>query len=88
MSSSSVSNSVTTMNISPDYYYEAHNFINNDNTVCNSSMLSRKAVGDIVLAEKKADFVQEHERINVNLQITKLTKHVSSFEFEEEYEEI
>ncbi len=67
---------------------QEQNEINNDNTMSNSSMLSRQAVGDIVSVEKKADFVQQHEKINVNLQITKITKHVSSFEFEEEYEEI
>lgn len=88
MSSSIASNSFTTINVSPAYYYEVHNFINNDNTVCNSSMLSRQAVEDIVSVEKKADFAQQHEKINVNLQITKITKHVSCFEFEEEYEEI
>lgn len=88
MSSSIASNSFTTMNASPAYYYEAHDYINSDNDVCNSSMLSRQAVGDIVSIEKKTDFVQPHEKINVNLQITKLTKHISSFEFEEEYEEI
>ena len=32
-----------------------------------------------------SDFVQQHDRINVNLQITKIHKHVSNFEFEEEY---
>ena len=51
-------------------------------------MLSRQAVGDIVSFEKRADFVQQHEKINVNLQITKITRHISSFEFEEEYGEI
>lgn len=47
-------------------------------------MLSRQAVGDIVSVEKKTDFVQQHEKINVNLQITKITKHISSFEFKED----
>ena len=83
MSSSFSNNSFTTLNVRPDYYYEAHNYINNDNTV-----LSRQAVGDIVSVEKKADFTQQHEKINVNLQITKITRYVSNFEFEEEYEEI
>ncbi len=88
MSSNIACNSYTTMNIRPAYYYEGQNYINNNNTVCNSSILLKQAVGDIVSVEKKADFVQQHEKINVNLQITKITKHVSSFEFEEEYEEI
>lgn len=88
MSSNIACNSYTTMNIRPAYYYEGQNYINNNNNVCNSSILLKQAVGDIVSVEKKADFVQQHEKINVNLQITKITKHVSSFEFEEEYEEI
>lgn len=88
MSSNIACNSYTTMNIRPAYYYEGQNYINNNNNVCNSSILLKQAVGDIVSVEKKADFVQQHEKLNVNLQITKITKHVSSFEFEEEYEEI
>lgn len=59
-----------------------------DYTVCNSSVFSREKAGDIVSIEKRSYFVQQHETININLQITKLTKHVSSFEFEEKYEEI
>lgn len=87
--SSSISNqSFTTMNIQPDYYYEAHNYSLAENTVCNSSTLSRQAIGDIVSIGKKTDFVQQHEKINVNLQITKISKHTSNFDFEEEFEEI
>lgn len=88
MSSSISSQSLTTMNIQPDYYYEAHNYSLVDNTVCNSSTLSKQAVGDIVSVEKKTDFVQQHEKIDVNLQITKISKHISNFDFEEEFEEI
>lgn len=88
VSSSIASQSFTTMNIRPDYYYEAYNYSSADNTVCNSSMLSKQAVGDIILVEKKADFIQEHEKINVNLQITKIVRHISNFDFDEEFEEI
>ena len=88
MSSSILSQSLTTMNIQPDYYFEAHNYSLAENTVCNSSTLSRQAIGDIVSIGKKTDFVQQHEKINVNLQITKISKHTSNFDFEEEFEEI
>lgn len=88
MSSSIASHSLTTINGQLDYYYEAHNYSLANNTVCNSSMLSRQAVGDIVSTEKKAEIVQQHEKINVNLQITKIAKHVSNFDFEEEFEAI
>ena len=40
----------------------------------------------VALAQR--DKSLSEEGINVNLQITKITKHVSSFDFEEEYEEI
>ena len=43
---------------------------------------STQVVGDIVSSEKKVDFVQLHEKINVNFQIINIIKHVSSFEFE------
>ena len=43
---------------------------------------STQVVGDIVSSEKKVDFVQLHEKINVNFQIIKIIKHISSFEFE------
>ncbi len=43
---------------------------------------STQVVGDIVSSEKKVDFVQLHEKINVNFQIIKIIKQVSSFEFE------
>ena len=88
MSSSIASQSLTTMSIRPNITYEAQNYSVVDNTVCNSSLLSRRAVGDIVSVEKKTDFIQQHEKINVNLQITKITKHISNFDFEEEFEEI
>ena len=48
----------------------------------------RNSGGDIVSFDRVSEFVQRHERISVNLQITRITKHVSSFDFEDEYEEI
>lgn len=88
MSSSIASQSLTTMNIRPDYYYEAYNYPVFDDTVCNSSLLFRQAVGDFISVDKNADSVQQHEKINVNLQITKISRHISNFDFEEEFEEI
>lgn len=38
--------------------------------------------------EKEIDFVQKHKKVKVNLQIIKITKHISNFYFDEEYEEI
>ena len=45
----------------------------------------KQAVGDIVLLDRASDFVQKHERKTVNLQISKISKHISYFEFEDEY---
>lgn len=88
MSSSIASQSLTTINIHPEYCCEAHNYSLSDNTVCNSSLLFRKTVGDFISVDKNADSVQQHEKINVNLQITKISRHISNFDFEEEFEEI
>ncbi len=88
MSSNSSDASVTSMDIKPGYFYEAPGYFIGEETVYNSSMLSKHAIGDIVLLDKASEFVQKHDRISVNLQITKITKHVSSFDFEDEYEEI
>ena len=46
-------------------------------------------MGDIVsVNEEKSAYEVKHEKLNVTLNIEKVTKHVSHFEFEEEYEEI
>ena len=87
MSSSIATQSLTTVNVQPDYY-EAHNYSSADTTICNSSLLFSKSVGDIISVDKKPDFVQQHEKINVNLHITKISKYESNFDFEEEFEEI
>ena len=83
MSSNLSDTSVTSMNIKPDFY-EAPGYFNGEETVYNSSMLSKQAIGDIVSFDRVSEFVQRHERISVNLQITRITKHVSSFEFADE----
>ncbi len=88
MSSTLPDISVTSMSIKPDYFYEASANVFGEGTVCNSSMLSEKAVGDIVSFDRVSEFMQIHDKINVNLQITRITKHVSCFDFEDEYEEI
>lgn len=88
MSSNLSDASVTSMNIKPEYFCEAPGYFNGEETVYNSSMLFKQAIGDIVSLDRVSEFVQRHDKISVNLQITKITKHVSSFDFEDEYEEI
>ncbi len=88
MTSNISSQSLATLNTKPAYYYETHNYLLTDNTACNSSTLSQHAVGDIVLPDGKSDFVQQHDKVNVKLQISRIYRHLSNFEFEEEFEEI
>ena len=89
MSSGITNQSLTTMHATPGYYFEANNYSFDDSTkICNSSILSKQSVGDIISVDRKSDFVQQHGKINVNLQIKKILKHVSFIDLEEEYEEI
>ncbi len=88
MSSNVVDSIATTMNIMPDYYYEIPEYDYGEVTVTNSSILSKQAGGDIVSSEGIATYVQKHDKMNVMLQITKIRKHISNFDFEEEYEAI
>lgn len=37
--------------------------------------------------EKEIDFIQKHKKVKVSLQITKIARHISNFDFDEEYEE-
>ena len=86
MSSNLSGHSNITLNNKP--YYETKGCFSSEETICNSSTLSKNAVGDIVSCDRVTDFVQNHDKINVTLHITKIHKHVSSFDFEDEYEEI
>ena len=79
---------IETMSVYPEYRYEASRFNCFENTVCNSSLFSSKAFGDIIVSENNNDFMQTHKKIHVNIKVQKIKKHVSSFDFEEEYEEI
>lgn len=88
MSSNLSDASITSMNIKSDFFYEAPEYFNGEETLYSSSTLSKQAVGDIVSFDRVLDFVQKHKRINVNLQITKINRHISSFDFEDEYEEL
>ena len=55
-----------------------------------SSSLGEQAGGDILINQNDIsdNYLIRHKRRSVQLQITKVSKHVSKFDFEEEYEEI
>lgn len=84
-------NSMTTC-VPADYRYEAASlFSDNIGDVCTSSELQNNVVGNIMLENENnstLDFVPKHKTENVKLNITDISKHVSRFDFEEEYEEI
>ena len=87
MSSSIFPQSLTTVNNVPFFYHE--NNMNYQTDSMDATLLSGPSMADgNLLAEKSLDVVQNHKRLAVNLKITKLTKHVSNFDFDEEYEEI
>lgn len=57
--------------------------------VCMSSCLADKTAGDIVVAVESKDLLPiRHKVKNAKLYIKEIKKHVSSFDFEDEYEEI
>ncbi len=86
---SNVTGNVTSGMYNP-YTYEAACLINdNQGEVCMSSELSKRTVGDLILNESDFyDFSASRKVATVRLHITETIKHVSNFEFEEEYEEI
>ena len=88
MSSAMGDNLLTTINSKPYNFLNVPGYVLTDEKVSNSSALSEKSVGDIVRSDTKMNFIQNHKKKSVKLEITKISKHKSFFEFEEEYEEI
>jgi len=89
MSSSFTATSNSTLNSSVSLFFESAYTYNNTGDLCSSLMQKSNQMGDILVASNlNEEFVQEHKKINVNLQITKINKHVSNFDFDDEYEEI
>ena len=90
LSSNVVGGSITS-NVTNPYFYESVSVINDESGgLCLSSNLSEQVVGDI-LADRniiEENYWVKHEKRKVQLQITNITKHVSKFDFEEDYEEI
>ena len=59
------------------------------NTIPLSSLeFKKQAIGDIVVQNDEMDCLLQHKKIPVKLKIESIIKHVSSFEFDEEFEEI
>ena len=91
LSSSNVIGGSITSNIINPYYYESVSIINDGKgELCLSSDLNEQVVGDILKDKVDAfdNYLPRREKRTVQMQITKITKHVSKFDFEEVYEEI
>lgn len=89
--SSNTGNSNMTLTTSNGYAYEAADIINdNKGEVCISTNLSNQVVGDLIAGnkEKMEDLSRSNEAKNVKIHITEVSKHISKFDFEEEYEEL
>ena len=91
LSSSVVEGSFASNIMNPQYHYESISIISDESgALCLSSNLSERVSGDILLDKNDAEenYLVKHEKVKVQLQITDIKKHVSRFDFEEEYEEI
>ena len=88
MSSSITDNLSITTNKKPINFSNSPVYVYNEQSLFNSSMLSEKAIGDIILHDNVSSVEHTQKSINVNLHITKIRKHISHFDFEEEFEEI
>lgn len=86
--------------VSPDIHSSMTSTLNNqykyggiyscsDGNLCASSVLAEKAIGDVVCDKSiESDFVLKHEKYGVQIKVNQIKKHISTFDFEEEYEEI
>ena len=71
------------------YSYEPLAIIN-DFRLCSSPKLNEYATGNILSMrnDMEENFFAQHTRQTVQLQITSISRHISKFDFDEEYEEL
>lgn len=88
--STSIHNTSLTSGMSDMYSYESAYVINdNQGAVCLSSSLSDQTTGDIILAAENNDLIPiTHNSMSAKLYIKEVKKHISRFDFEDEYEEM
>lgn len=89
--STDISGNSSTLNIINPNVFEASSLINDDiGELCLSSTLTQIVSGDIISENESMQEIDiaRTEKKQVKLQVTKVTKHVSKFDFEEEYEEL
>ncbi len=80
----------TSTNMPTSYYYDSAALLNdNSGIACISSELQNNTTGDIIKENDQiVDMYKRKEKSSVRLHITEIKKHISHFDFEEEYEEI
>lgn len=84
-------NNSLTSSISNAFAYESAVDIFNDDQgdVCISTNLSNQTVGDIISDKDEiVDLPARYEKQSIKLHITEVRRHITEFDFEEEYEEI
>ena len=88
MSSNMCNNSIT-MGTNGEYIYEGISYVNdNEGDMCISSEMSNMFRGDVVKNSDIIDFVHRREKKIIEIHVTRVSKHISTFDFEDEYEEI
>ena len=88
MSSNIPGNSVT-IGTNNEYGYEGISFVKDkEGDMCISSAITNISIGDVAINPEIMDFMQKRERNSIEIQVTHIRKHVSKFDFQDEYEEI
>lgn len=90
LSSNIVGGSITSNVVNPCFYESVSVISDGCGELCLSSNLSDQVTGDVVTDRNDVidNYLLRHGKKKVQLQITSITKHVSRFDFEEDYEEI
>jgi hypothetical protein len=90
MSSPSNVTDTSTLNLTISSFSEfTYNYNDNIYDLSTSLMKCENQIGDILIDDENNEvFLQEHKKININIQVAKIKKHISNFDFDDEYEEI
>ena len=77
-------------NIPSAFYYDSASTLNDCNgLVSSSSELQNNTTGDIIIkTNQMVDMLGYRKKIDIRLRINEVRKHISHFDFEEEYDEI
>lgn len=90
ISSNPLNSDLTTSSNSVYNYKPAALYSNYNGEMCFSSELIDQVGGELLVnsGDNVVDLKRKSRMINVNLKISEVQRHISTFDFEEEYEEI